>query len=333
MAQKTVKVRSWCGVNENGDSTMTAKLTLGSDPEFFLQDKTGVFRSAIPIVKGTKEKKLNLGNGHWAFYDNVLAECNVKPGASEDEVYVNFGDCFRRLAKAVQPYILVPQASARFDASECTHPDAKVFGCEPEYCAYDLCQVQAPSCEDTFRSGGGHIHLGASDESYPLLAKIKEEDDRTDRDWGRVWVVRMLDLFVGIPSLFLDHDVTSAARRKLYGHAGTHRPKEEYGVEYRAVSNFWMRTPRILSLVYKLCMFTVKFVEEHGYERMWKDIDSCFGYNVADLRKAINESDKDLASSLLNGVVKEYLPANLMREIFKFAEPQNTNFYREWRIA
>lgn len=306
-------------------------LTFGSDPEFMLYDRDGRLRSAIGIVKGTKENKVDLGNGCLAFPDNVLVEVNIPCGRDQEEVISNFGTCFQKLSNLVRPYRLNPQASAKYPDSEVKHPDAKVFGCDPEYCAYDLCQVQAPEATDSFRSGGGHIHLGYTSEAYPLMAPT-DGDERTDRDWGRVWVVRMLDLFLGIPSLFLDHDPTSAARRRLYGHAGTHRPKEEYGVEYRAVSNFWMHNPRILSLVYRLCEWTVNFVAERGHENMWKGIETCTAYSTGDLRRAINETDKNLAGKFLETTVKKYLPASLMQEIMKFSEPYTSNFYAEWRL-
>lgn len=309
-----------------------SQFLLGADPEFMIFDREGNLRSAIGIVKGTKEKKLDLGGGHQCFYDNVLCEVNVRPGGSESEVIASFSDCLRRLAKAVSPYRLAPQASATYPEKECQHPDARVFGCDPEYCAYEMCQVTPPTCESSFRSGGGHIHLGATKESYPLLAPVKG-DDRMDRDWGRVWVIRAMDLFVGLPSLFIDHDPTSAARRKLYGNAGTHRPKEEYGVEYRATSNFWIASPRLMTLVYNLSQFAVRFAAERLHEELWKGESECVGYSVADLRRAINESDKELAGKLINGVVKKYLPARLMNDIFKFSEPTSYNFYREWGLA
>lgn len=309
-----------------------SRVMFGSDPELMLYDKENSLKSAIPIIKGTKEKKINLGNGNLCFYDNVLCEMNIKPGRSRDEVISNFSDCFHRLVKIVNPYRLVPQASAKYPEAECKHPDAKVFGCDPEYCAYEMCQVVPPSCEDTFRSGGGHIHLGATSETYPLLAPTTESD-RADRDWGRIWVIRMMDLFVGIPSIFIDHDPTSAARRRLYGHAGTHRPKEEYGVEYRATSNFWLASPRILSLVYDLSMFAVNFVEEKRHEKMWQSESECTSYSIVELRKAINESNKELASKFMNEIVKPNLPSRLMNEIFKFSEPTIYNFYREWGMA
>lgn len=314
------------------------QLSFGSDPEFMLVDRDGNYKSAIGIVNGTKEKKVDLGGGHKMFYDNVLCEFNVKSGNSEDEVIGNFSDLFRRAAKALHPFTLRPQASHLFPAKECQHPDARVFGCEPEFCAYEMTQLNPPTCEvgNTFRSAGGHIHLGYTAEAYPLLAPVANKDtddeDRSERDWGRVWVIRMMDLFVGLPSLFVDHDPTSAPRRKLYGKAGTHRPKEEYGVEYRATSNFWLQSPKLTSLVYRLSARTVELVAERVHDKLWKDQSTSGAYDVDLLRRTIDNSDQKAARKIMEDVVKKYLPAELYKEIFTLAEPIQYNFYREWGV-
>src|ERR1039457_5005208 len=149
----------------------THALWLGSDPEFMLTDPhDGHLKSAIGVVHGTKTEKVDLGGGHKLFYDNVLAEVNIVPGNTAEAISANIYSCLHSLARAVYPYRLKLQASATYPTKECQHPDAKVFGCEPEFCAYELNIVQAPLCETTFRSAGGHIHMGFGEEAYPLQA-------------------------------------------------------------------------------------------------------------------------------------------------------------------
>ena len=55
-----------------------SKFSLGSDPEFMLVDKNGVYRSAIEVIPGTKKRPVTLKGGHTTFWDNVLAECCTK---------------------------------------------------------------------------------------------------------------------------------------------------------------------------------------------------------------------------------------------------------------
>lgn len=313
------------------------QLLMGSDPEFMLVDNKGVLRSAIGVVKGTKTEKVDLGNGNLLFYDNVLAEVNIRPGNSADAFVANVHKCLNSLKQAVYPLRLHLQESGSYPKEECQHPDAQVFGCEPEFCAYEMNMVQAPTCESTLRSAGGHIHLGYASEAYPLLAKVTNED-RMERDWGRVWVIRMMDLFMGIPSLWLDQDPTGVTRRKLYGKAGTHRPKEEYGVEYRATGNFWLRSPDMVRLTYRIADFVVKFVKEKGHLKLW-DVnaetgeEACTAYDVEVLKDSINNTNKDKAKTILNGVVKQYMPADLYQQVLIACEPPaQANFLSEWGI-
>ncbi len=311
-----------------------AKLIMGTDPEFMLVDEQGHLKSAIGIVQGTKENKIDLGGGNKLFYDNVLAEVNINPGDSAEALFRNVYGCLHSLARAVYPCRLRPQASATYPAKECQHEDAQVFGCEPEFCAYDMNIVQAPECKTTFRSAGGHIHLGYAEQEYPLMAPVVGEDeDRTERDWGRVWVVRMMDLFMGIPSLWMDQDPTSPARRKLYGKAGTHRPKEEYGVEYRATSNFWLRSPAMVKLAYGISEFVVNFVKEKKHLELWENEETCKAYDVEALREAINNSDKEKAKTFLNGLCKKYMPGDLYGQVLVACEPQpQQNFFKDWEL-
>jgi hypothetical protein len=143
----------------------------------------------------------------------------------------------------------------------------------------------------------------------------------------------MMDLFVGLPSLFIDHDPTSAARRKLYGKAGSHRPKEDYGVEYRATSNFWLASPRLARVIYRLSDFTVDFVRNKRHLELWKDEENCAAYEPKKLRDTIDGSDIKTAKGMMEKLVKPLLPENLYLDIFKLADPVQYNFYREWGLA
>lgn len=308
-------------------------LFVGTDPEMMLLNRNGNHVSAIQVVKHSKDDRLDLGGGNKMFYDNVLVEFNVAPAASEEELIFNLSSCFMSASKKLRGYLLKPQSSQIYSSQECSHKDAQVFGCEPEYCAYDMAQLNPPTCEpgNTFRSAGGHIHLGYPEEAYPLLSPITDED-RNERDWGRIWVVRMMDLFVGLTSLLIDHDPTSAYRRKLYGKAGTHRPKEDYGVEYRPLSNFWLASPSLVSLIFRLSQFTVDFVHERKHTKLWKDEYTCTGYDITELRNTIDNSDIKNAKSMMEKIVKPLMPNKLWVEIFQKSEPQIYNFQREWGI-
>jgi hypothetical protein len=294
------------------------RFTLGSDPEFMVLSPDGGYVTAIDKVPGTKEHPLDLGNGCSAFYDNVLAECCPKPGRNKEEVLTNFRDCFQRYARVVHPFRLKPQASQEYPASECQHLAAQEFGCSEEYNAYEMMTVKPPVCEpgNYFRSGGGHIHLGhlSGSPEYPLVDVM-----------GRWWLTRMLDCFVGLASLFLDNDPTSQARRQLYGGAGNMRPKS-YGLEYRTLSNFWLASPRHVSLIHDLCGFTIGYMQEaENHTDLWSA-------HAEEIRPIINGGRRSEAVRLWDKVFGPLLPKELNKEVQEMAEVPPPDFYSAWKI-
>lgn len=300
---------------------MPPAFSFGSDPEFCLVKEGGdgelQFVSAIGKVPGTKEDPLPLKGGHFAFHDNVLAECCPHYGKSKEEVLANFKDCFEKYAKVVKPFKLHPQASNTYPKEECLHEAALEFGCDPEFNAYDMETVVAPKCEkgNTFRSGGGHIHLGylSGGNEYPLI----------DID-GRWWITRLMDVFLGIPSIIMDNDPTSQARRKLYGGAGNMRPKE-YGLEYRTLSNFWLATPRHVSCIHDLCGFVLEFMQKDEFHKeLWAD-------NAEEIRNIINTGDREKAAVFWKAI-SVHVPAALVEEVNALSKLKPQNFYESWKI-
>jgi len=310
--------------------------TFGSDPEFMLTHHDEL-KSAIGILPKKENATVKNGNGY--YFDNVLAEIAVKPAKSKDEALANVRDALTGLARLVSPGKFVIRASANYPKKELNCPDAKIAGCNPEWNVYTL-QMVFPPDEDVdlqdgfyqfkgpFRSAGGHIHLG----SERLL-------DPTEM----FSVVRMMDLFVGIPSIFLDTDETSKERRRIYGHAGSHR-SPEYGVEYRALGNFWFSSPELVALMYDLSAFTLKFVEQKLHERFWSvnedllDDDDpsiaykCFGYDLKLLLKAINNCDRKQAEKFMM-FVSNYLPTKLVAEIDRLSGRPLPDPYEAWNLS
>jgi Phage phiEco32-like COOH.NH2 ligase-type 2 len=230
-------------------------ITFGSDPELIIvKSDSEELKSAIKVLKGHgKYNKLPITASQAMFYDNVLLEFNVDPAHTLAEFRTNLLTCldFANKVLAEQGCRLETRASATFPESECDDEDAFVFGCDPEYCIYNLSPqgailpVKPPSLPkgNTFRSCGGHIHLG-----HPIAT--------VDRG-NPPMVVRLMDAFLGATSLLIDQDKSSGARRKLYGGAGTHRITP-YGLEYRTLSNFWLNSPMLVEIIYKLTRMVVQ---------------------------------------------------------------------------
>ena len=300
--------------------------TFGSDPEFML--KKGRMRSAIGIIPGSKHERHDLGE-HQCYYDNVLAECAVKPAGSKEETIANFRDCLQRLSKLVAPHKLVCKAAHQYHPDELQHEEAKKIGCDPEYCAYSLSEA-SPS-NDTFKDGevrlrtaGGHIHLGN---------ELLQEDE-----FAPIYATKMLDLFLAVPAVFLDGDPTARKRKELYGKAGRFR-LPEHGVEYRSLSNFWLISPQFVGLVYDICEFVLEFLAEKRHFEFWtidqetlesddawnaEDFDPatchrCTAYDVDGLRTAIDTHNRAKAKKY-NDFAEDFLPSQIQDTILELME-------------
>ena len=310
--------------------------TFGSDPELMLV-KNGTFYSAIGIVPGDKDRRHKI-SGHEYYYDNVLAECAIKPGQNKKDVLAQMRDCLQKYARLVAPYKLVPQASHDFPKLALQHRSAREIDCSPECCAYTMKQIKHADnmlAKTTLRSAGGHIHLGTG------LAKEL---------YGCEFIVRMLDLFLGLPSIYIDHDKTAKNRKKLYGQAGRFR-RPKHGVEYRTLGNFWIGSPKLVGLIYDLAKFTLEFVERKKHLELWtvdysrlsddkarlqpnfktSDCHQCHGYDAEALRAAIDIMDKRRGNTFLN-FIGNLLPARLNDAIADASVPIQYDMYKEWGI-
>lgn len=105
---------------------------------------------------------------------------------------------------------------------------------------------------------------------------------------NRISVIRAMDFFLGIPSLLLDND---KERRKLYGKAGAYRTPH-YGVEYRTLSNFWMRDKKLVEWVFNQTYEALEFV------RAGFTLTNYLGYDETKIRDIINNNDIDAARDL-----------------------------------
>ena len=302
--------------------------SFGSDPEFMIQ-KGGSVVSAIGVISGSKKNRIH-ASGHEFFYDNVLAECAIKPGKTRSQVMKNFKQCFKLFADMADPFKIAVQSSHDFKKSELKSPEAKEVGCDPDWCAYIVKQMPQPE-EDikkgTLRTCGGHIHVG--DKS---LLQDNADPYR---------FVYLADLLLAIPSLWLDKDTTSIVRRKMYGQAGRYRTKEKYGLEYRTLSNFWLKSPQLVGWVYDVCEWIIGAIKDGQAETMYPcDIETfVFGDNRSDaftfpydrweLKRCIDESDQHSAEQFLEQALN-ILPVDLAQQFH--ALDTNCDFYSAWEL-
>lgn len=299
---------------------------LGSDPELMLRNKqTKELCSAIPIIPEgkTNPRKLEKKGDNAVQHDNVLIEFNTTPAEGKDFFVKNVGSVLKTIDEIVAAAgaELVLRASAEFPEAELEHPDARVFGCDIDYNAWTLGPniIDAEAPFRPFRSAGGHLHVGGHADS-PELKEV------LDDPYGKLRVVKALDIFVGIPSIFLDKDPTSAARRQLYGGAGAHRPKD-YGVEYRATSAWWLNSPKHTELVYDLCSAALSTcLKEEDLDNL---VESCGG--TEKIIEIINSS----LTTEAKRVYEEILTPLLSKEVIAQAaviNHQTADFRTAWQL-
>lgn len=245
------------------------ELTIGSDPEFFVEQDGRIVSCHTAKVKGRKGRpfQLEVGAMH---RDNVLVELNVPPSFSEEEFVSNHTACLNQAMDMIPDFKVSRLASVHMPAEELYHVEAMVFGCEPDYNAWLNGEVNPPPvAEGTHRTAGGHVHIGYKNPT----------EDRTMN------IIRSCDLYLGIPSVLMDEDTE---RRALYGQAGAFRFKS-YGGEYRVLSNFWLMDQDLTAWVYR----NTKRAVQAAFTREMTD------QRVIDV---INTSNKEAALEL----VQEY---------------------------
>jgi len=250
---------------------MYNNLQRGADPELFLRDKHNFPVTAIGLIGGSKNVPRQIGNGFALQEDNVAVEFNIPPASSKEQFVssIHFVLDFLRQELAPKELHLDISPTMEFTEEQLDHPQARQFGCEPDFNAWTLDINPRPKAPANFRSSGGHLHLGW--------------DDPTEEE--QVRLIKAHDLFCGVPSLIYDPDVK---RREVYGKAGACRFKD-YGVEYRTLSNFWLKSEELTAWLFEQSEKAVKFV---------KDQNKLSEEDCAKIVHCINASDHQLLAEL-----------------------------------
>ena len=252
-------------------------ILIGTDPECFIfNTKTNKVKSSVQLIPGTKQYPHHieeLGPGFALQTDNILAEFNVPPTNNIETFVSNINkmkDYIRKFVQGIDENLdVLCAASQNVPKSELRSKQAKLFGCDPDYCIYTGDQNPKPlnAGESNLRSAGFHIHVGYDgpeiDRSLRLLA--------------------YMDAYLGLPSIIIDKDTQ---RRTLYGKAGCFR-LTDYGCEYRTLSSYFMKDDKHLKWVFTQ---TLKAINAYN---------NCNSIPPGDLvQKAINTNDETLARQL-----------------------------------
>lgn len=252
-------------------------ITLGTDPEMFLV-KNGEIVSAIGKIGGSKSDPQPISDkGHFIQEDNVLIEYNIPPCATSDEFvyHNNFVKDYLGALVAGMGCELSIQASGSLADEELDNPVAKQAGCEPDFNVWDECMNEPADLSATnFRSAGGHIAIGFDDPTEEVVMDL----------------IKAMDATVGLASVLLD---TDTERKKLYGKAGCFRFKD-FGLEYRTLSNFWIKSDESMKWAWDTTMKAIDLVNSGKIEQV-----KLLGTEIVE---AINTNNQELASKLINEI-------------------------------
>lgn len=222
------------------------KILIGADPEVFVK-KGRSFVSANGLIPGTKETPHPVDKGA-VQVDGMALEFNINPAESKEEFIDNVQSVMSTLESMVPEHKIVIKPSVKFSKKVFDEaPDeAKELGCDPDFNAYTGKQNPNPEAgAGRMRTAAGHIHIGwteGADVNHPAHKEACE------------MLAKQLDYYLGLPSLMVDRDFS---RRELYGKAGAYRAKP-YGMEYRTLSNFWLKSPELMAWVYDMAVKATK---------------------------------------------------------------------------
>lgn len=267
--------------------------SFGTDPEFHLWDeKLGRIVSSMPVLPN-KTYPVDLGDGIRTYSDNVLVEAAMPPSDSAFGIVDTIRLALKKmLHHLTDRYSLIAQASHVYLAEELkpyTHPtllngegkplvmDPWESGCNPNSDSYTGAQNKPANFNSGLRTGSFHIHVG-HEELKPMSVKLD--------------AIKLLDIYVGCPMVIADKDPTSLARRALYGRAGEYRPTP-YGVEWRILGNYPLRSSELTLLVFELVEYTMGLIHRK------ESIDILRSSDFLKTQKAINTCDRDLAIEVL----------------------------------
>ena len=274
-------------------------MSLGCDPEFFITREGQVIGSE----KVLNEKPLVLNNSK-VVMDGVQVELNPPPNTCR----ANLINAIKSAMIVLNDHLKKTGCSASFETSitlskkelESLSAASRRFGCEPSFSTDPKAKsVGLVKNQENIKSrcAGGHIHFGTY-HAYKM-----------GKDYGPIAydpsVIVLLDVLLGNTCVLLDRDEGNKKRRKTYGRAGEYR-LPPHGIEYRTLSNFWLRSIPLTSLVFGLARQVVS---------IWLN-DRMFGTNHANeivamvdlkkVQKAINSNNLNLAWENWNKVKDKF---------------------------
>jgi hypothetical protein len=310
---------------------------MGADPELFLEDSKGNIvpsSEAIPedgwdysgeIIKRDSVNKV--------VRDGIQIELNSAADTCRELSAYNLAASLAALRRRLEGLALEGKKYKVSKAGVIHLPDSVMkklpkesleFGCKPSFNIYDPDAIVGVEGDKyNYRSGSGHVHLGKLphtiwfDKSKHYSPFYNKSVDR------RQELVQLLDIVLGNTCVMIDRDPLQKERRKHYGRAGEYR-LPDHGLEYRTLSNFWLRDYALASFVFGMARYAVMILhsshmaytrsvyDEYEKKEFVSGNEKAYPYateliesvDVAKIREAIDNNDPDLAAENFKAVAK-----------------------------
>ena len=302
------------------------RYNIGSDPEFFYMKDGKVLSSELVLPKDGLQSA-----GGKITIDGVQAEINPTTESCRELHANQIARCLHRVKQELPKGVTVsfdPLVPIELPVLSKLSEKAQHFGCTPSYNVYDNDNKMSisDSSKYPFRPAGGHIHLGGSNNSdyKKLYSDLKT-------------LIPMLDIIVGNTCVLIDRHEGNKERRRCYGRAGEFRTPK-HGVEYRTLSNFWLKSYPLMSFVFALGRMAMDIIHFSTKENNFvKEIMDAV--DIKDIRKAINNNDFDLALKNFSKIkpilekrmnTEHPLNSDNMKEFLYFVGKVNTKGLDYW---
>lgn len=252
------------------------QIKVGCDPEVFVR-QNGVFVSAHGLIPGNKQHPHKVEGGA-VQVDGMALEFNIDPASTEDQFVSSVQKVFSIMQSMCPQHevVAVPVADFSLDYIAQQPFEARELGCDPDFDAYTGRANVKPNANLPMRTASGHVHIGWGEGMNP---------ESIDHDELCRLATKQMDVFLGLGSLFFDDD---QRRREMYGKPGCYRRKS-YGVEYRTLSNAWLKSPNLMGWVYRQVI--------HGMGRLMGGENTFEKYD--NVSQIILNSDKRAAEKIL----------------------------------
>jgi hypothetical protein len=219
------------------------KISIGCDPEFFLWNtETKRYEGAHDAkVPGTKQKPYKLEVGSVQI-DGTAVEFGIDPADTSYEFSYNINRTLEEIRSMIDvkyEFHYNPVVKYNRDYWFSLSKDYTQLGCDPDYSAGVINSFMpnpTPKIPETTRTGSGHIHIGWG----------RDIAQSGSHFWDCAALSRQFSHIMSCVRSCWDND----KERSYYYSISAYRPKP-YGVEYRGLSNAWLKRPNLFPWIFE----------------------------------------------------------------------------------